>query len=68
MLSLSRTIRPCRALEDFRIIIDETTNPVQVRNQKRLIGNIYLIPVDAAEEIQLNIITINGLIQIEEAA
>lgn len=59
-------IKSRRGIEDFRVICDETTNPLAVRNRKQMVGKILLAPTDAAEMIEVPFVIVNNVAQFTE--
>jgi len=55
-----------RALEDYRVVCDETTNTPFHRNNNEVVCKIYLIPVKAAEKVILNVTVLSSGINVDE--
>lgn len=53
---LLKNIANSRGLEDFKIVVDESTNPAFLRNQNQMGGKLFLIPLGAAEKIVFDFI------------
>lgn len=49
-----RTIKNGRGLRDYRVYMDETTNPDSLREQNQALGRILLKPTKTAEVINVN--------------
>lgn len=49
-------IKTGRGIEKFSVVIDESTNPSDVRNRNEMHGKLFIIPVKAAEKIVLNFV------------
>jgi hypothetical protein len=55
-----------RALEDYRVVCDETTNTPYHRNNNEVVCKIYLIPVKSAEKVILNVTVLSSGINVDE--
>jgi len=49
-----RTVKSGRGIRDYRVIMDETTNPPSLVDQNEALGRILLKPTKAAEIININ--------------
>lgn len=55
-----------RAIEDYRVVCDSTTNTPLNRNNNEVVAKIYLIPVKSAEKIILNVTVLSSGINVDE--
>jgi len=55
-----------RALEDYRVVCDSTTNTPYHRNNNEVVCKIYLIPVKSAEKVILNVTVLSSGINVDE--
>jgi hypothetical protein len=49
-------IQQKQGLEQFKVVMDETTNPPSVIDQNQLVGKIFLVPQKSAEFISLDFV------------
>jgi len=62
------TIQADRGLERFSVRCDETTNPPEVRRQKTMRGRIQLIPIEAAEIVEIDFAVFQSGAEFTEAS
>jgi len=61
-----KDLRGRRALEWYRVICDESTNPASRRNNNEMAAKIYIIPVKTAEKIILDFTLLPSGANVEE--
>jgi hypothetical protein len=62
-----RRIKAGRGIESFSIVIDESTNPPDVRNRNEMHGKLFIVPTKAAEKIVLDFIILPSGAEFTEA-
>ena len=55
-----------RAIEDYRVVCDASTNLPYHRNNNEVVCKIYLIPVKSAEKVILNVTVLSSGINVDE--
>lgn len=61
-----RDIQGRRGIKSFTVICDDSNNTDEVKQQKGFIGDIYVKPMHAIRNIQLNFVAVRGSVEFSE--